>query len=143
SILLAAEPRARPSRQTRGGIRMTYADVFSEVRVLVVEDDADLLESIRSALSPRYRVTTSPSPGAALNLVGSGKHFDVLVCGYQMLEMSGRELRDRLGEIDPVLAHNSLLVVCGRLSEEDEEDLDQVNARARYDPVRTERPPAE
>ena len=113
--------------------------MLNDVRVLVVEDDPALLGSIESALQERHRVTACRSPQSALAMVEAGKHFDVLVCGYEMREMNGRELRARLAERDPVLAHNSLLLGHGRLSIDDEELLEDAHARVLYHPLRSER----
>ena len=71
---------------------------LSDIRVLVVEEDADLLEAIVDALSPRYRSTSCRSAHSALALLESGRRFDVLVVGFQMLEMRGRELHERIAE---------------------------------------------
>ena len=87
-----------------------------EVRVLVVEDDADLIESVRRVLPRSFRVTACRSARAAVAIVEAGKFFDVLICGYEMLEMSGRELHWLIADLDPVLARNALVIVSSRLS---------------------------
>ncbi|HTO96195.1 MAG TPA: hypothetical protein VMK66_04045 [Myxococcales bacterium] len=115
------------------------ADPLSDTRVLVVEEEADVLEAIVSALSSLYRPTPCRSAHRALALLESGGRFDVLVCAYQMLEMTGRDLHERLAEIDFLLARNSLLIVAGRPSPDDERYLDQAGVRLLYHPFRLER----
>jgi len=110
-----------------------------DVRVLVVEDDADLVESIRRLLSRSFRVTACRSARAAISLIESGKFFDVLVCGYEMLEMNGRELHAAITELDPVLARNALAIVCGRVPREDEQYFEDRRVRLLYNPFRSER----
>jgi CheY-like chemotaxis protein len=86
-------------RQERDhGLQAESHEPASDIRVLVVEEDADLLEAIVDALSPRYRSTSCRSAHSALALLESGRRFDVLVVGFQMLEMSGRELHERIAE---------------------------------------------
>ena len=62
---------------------------FSDVRVLVVADDRDLFDAIRSALRSSYRLTACRSPKSALALIDGGKRFDILVAAFHLLEMTG------------------------------------------------------
>ncbi|MGZ6125335.1 MAG: response regulator [Myxococcales bacterium] len=119
--------------------RQMPTDPLADTRVLVVEEDADLLEAITSALSSICRPTPCRSAHRALALLESGRRFDVLVCGYEMLEMTGRDLHERLAQIDFVLARHSLWIVAGRLSPEDEGYADEARARVLYHPFRLDR----
>ena len=119
--------------------RQMPTDPLSDTRVLVVEEEADLLEAIATALSSLYRPTPCRSAHRALAMVESGRRFDVLICAYQMLEMTGRNLHERLAQVDFVLAGNALLLVAGRPSQEDERYLDESGVRLLYHPFRLER----
>ena len=110
-----------------------------EVRVLVVEDDADLIESVRRVLPRTFRVTACRSARAAVAIVEAGKFFDVLICGYEMLEMNGRELHSSIADLDAVLARNALLIVSSRLSPEDERYFEDRRVRLIYSPFRSDR----
>lgn len=111
-------------------------DPLSDMRVLMVEEDADLLAAITSAVCSMSRPTPCRSAHRALALLESGKRFDILVCGYQMLEMTGREFHARLAQLDFVLARHSLLIVAGRLSADDEHYVDEARLRVLYHPFR-------
>jgi CheY-like chemotaxis protein len=113
--------------------------VLFEVRLLVAEDDADLIDCIRRVLSRSFRVTACRSARAALSLVAEGKFFDVLICGYEMLEMSGRDLHSAIADLDPVLARNTLVIVSGRLAPTDEQYFEGRRVRLLYSPFRSER----
>lgn len=119
--------------------RQMPTDPLSDTRVLVVEEEADLLEAIVGGLASLYRPTPCRSAHRALALLEAGRRFDVLVSAYQMLEMTGRDFHERLAEIDFVLASNALLIVAGRPTHEDERYLGQAGVRLLYHPFRLER----
>lgn len=108
---------------------------LSETRVLVFSQDPALVESVRRALSPRYRVTTCASSLAALSLVESGKRFDVVVGGLE----GGLEFHDRLDLADPVLARSCLFLAPGRISASDEAFVEQIHVRALFGALRIDR----
>ena len=112
---------------------------FSDVRVLVVADDRDLFDAIRSALRSSYRLTACRSPKSALALIDGGKRFDILVAAFHLLEMSGPDLYRRVSDADAVLARNCLLIVSGRLSPDEERFLDLGRGRVMYEPFRADR----
>ena len=74
-------------------------------RVLVVEDDASLLDTISSALGGHgYRVSAATTAEHALKIVASGgPRFDLLLADLILPGMTGVELRDRLRAVDPAL----------------------------------------
>jgi CheY-like chemotaxis protein len=111
---------------------------LSQCRVLIVEDDFDLLKFIGSALSA-FRVTSCRSAHEALSMLGNGRRFDVLVTGYELLEMSGREVHEHVATLDYVLSRHSLLLVSGRLTSSDEDYLDESHLHVLYMPCKPER----
>jgi response regulator RpfG family c-di-GMP phosphodiesterase len=113
-------------------------DVPSDIRVLLVEEEADLLEWMTSVLSP-YRPTPCRSGNRALALLDSGMRFDMLVTAYRMLEMTGCQLHQLVARVDFMLARNALLIVAGHLSAEDERYVDSSRVRVMYQPFRGER----
>ena len=114
------------------------SDELPEARVLLVEEEADLLEWMTSVLSP-YRPTPCRSGNRALALLDAGTRFDMLVTAYRMLEMTGCQLHQLIARIDFMLARNTLLIVAGRLSGDDERYVDQSRLRVMYQPFRGER----
>ena len=85
-------PKARP--------RMASANVGSET-ILVVDDDASVLESIRGLLQRGgYRVFTAGGSDAALDLVAQrGAEISLVILDVQMPGMSGPELGRRLADL--------------------------------------------
>lgn len=70
-------------------------------QVLVVEDSADVSESIRRTLSRAgFQVTVADTPSQALELL-ERRHFDLLLTDVIMPQMNGRELAERALQLDP------------------------------------------
>jgi DNA-binding response OmpR family regulator len=72
-------------------------------RVLVVDDEADILELVSDILTTSgHRVDTAASGSAALRLLADGR-YDVLFCDLGMREMSGWEVVAAVRGRDPAL----------------------------------------
>ena len=71
--------------------------------ILLVEDEPSILSMVRSVLERwDYRVLSADTPGKALRLAETrGKEIDLLLTDVVMPEMNGRELSERLVEINP------------------------------------------
>ena len=67
----------------------------SQPRVLVVDDDPGVLQSLKLLLSDDCEVTVSDKPAEALAMAESGK-FDVIVTDYRMPGMNGAEFAKAL-----------------------------------------------
>jgi DNA-binding NtrC family response regulator len=115
------------------------ADALSTASVLIIEDDPNLMGIVRNAIEPNYRITACLSAREALALLDNGERFDVMITALHLPDLSAPELLQRVGEADPVLARNSLLIAKRRLSIADEEFLDDSHVRAIFVPLRTER----
>jgi len=73
-------------------------------RVLIVDDDKNLLKFIRAALeSEGYQCETAMSPLSALELVGKGS-FDIMITDIVLPEMNGLELTKKAKKVKPRLA---------------------------------------
>lgn len=67
-------------------------------RVLVVDDDSEILELVTAALSPvKYEVTTATSGEKALQLVES-EEPDIMLLDIVMMPLTGFDVLDRLRE---------------------------------------------
>jgi EAL domain-containing protein (putative c-di-GMP-specific phosphodiesterase class I) len=80
----------------------------SRGRVLIVDDDADVLKAYRSSLTRAgYEVEALESPLEALERIRSGS-FDTVVCDISMPEVDGIELLSRIrshdGDLPVILA---------------------------------------
>ena len=61
-------------------------------RVLLVDDDPELLTALGRSLSPRFEVVTAASGAEALHVLETAGPFAVLVSDYEMPIMDGTEL---------------------------------------------------
>ncbi|MBS3966672.1 MAG: response regulator [Truepera sp.] len=64
--------------------------------VLAVDDDAQTLQLIRSALQRRYKVWTFSDPYKALASVQEGVRPQLVLCNHQLFGMTGSEFRSQL-----------------------------------------------
>jgi len=75
------------------------AEPTSQHRILIVDDEAPNLDSLRDILGSTYPVTTCLRAGEALEKIAAGEEYSVVISDYMMPEMSGveffKELRQR------------------------------------------------
>jgi CheY-like chemotaxis protein len=84
-------------------------------RVLVVDDEPLILESVRLVLSNEFDVLVTTLPEQALAWMTSGEWFDVVLCDVMMPSMNGIELRDRIHAASPEQAARIVFVTGGAL----------------------------
>jgi CheY-like chemotaxis protein len=82
-------------------------------RVLVVDDEPLVAESLRLVLSDEFLVSATTYPEQALAQIESGESFDVLLCDVMMPLMNGVELRNRIDAISPDQAARIVFVTGG------------------------------
>jgi two-component system, OmpR family, alkaline phosphatase synthesis response regulator PhoP len=81
-------------------------------RILVIDDEEDILELLRDELGKRGYETVVASNGEAGLSHLSQRDFDLIFCDWKMPGMSGREVYERIGVIKPELRQR-LVVVTG------------------------------
>lgn len=64
---------------------------MSQPRILFVDDEPMVLDSMRRALGTRYEIATAHSGPAALGLIGREGPFDVVLSDKRMPRMDGLE----------------------------------------------------
>jgi CheY-like chemotaxis protein len=84
-----------PPHRSESGVRPSIG------RVLVIDDDAMVANSIARSLSGVHMVTVVNSAADGLALLASGRRFDVILCDVMMPGMSGMDLFERLREVAP------------------------------------------
>jgi PAS domain S-box-containing protein len=93
---------ARASGVTAAPVRHPRLDVA--LKVLVIEDDPDNLESIRLALELKgHAVETAFSGEAALHKLRQGIDCDTVICDVGMPGMSGWEVARAIGQLRPAI----------------------------------------
>ncbi len=85
-------------------------------RLLVVEDNSDVLEYLRKELSPGYEVTTATNGQEGLDEAGR-RMPDVVVADLMMPVMDGLEMCSRL-KLSPETCHIPVLILTARGSDE-------------------------
>jgi CheY-like chemotaxis protein len=82
-------------------------------RILVVDDDADILDVITHALRPAHQVVTASNGLDAIAGIKEGDRFDVILSDVQMPELDGVELYIELLASVPEQAQRIVLISSG------------------------------
>jgi CheY-like chemotaxis protein len=82
-------------------------------RVLVVDDEPLVAESLRLVLSDEFSVIALTQPEHALADIVAGESFDVILCDVMMQGLNGVELRDRIEAIAPDQAARIVFITGG------------------------------
>jgi two-component system cell cycle sensor histidine kinase/response regulator CckA len=101
-------------------------------RILVVDDEIDLVHVMRTALSEEHDVVTAVSGREALELLARDAAFDLILCDVMMPEVSGVDVLRALRTRSPALADRVVFVTGGTFTSADREYLESV-ANARID----------
>lgn len=85
-------------------------------RVLIVDDELLVAESMRRVLADEFEVTTMTEPAAALARLTSGQEwYDVILCDVMMPGIDGVELHARVAKVAPDVAARIIFVTGGIL----------------------------
>ena len=99
-------------------------------RVLVVDDEELVLQTIRRALAPHHDVTCLKNAREALEHLERGDAFDVILVDLSMPDMSGMEFYERLKRSRPEVSRRVVMISGGATSSRAAEFLSLVpNAR--------------
>ena len=98
---------------TDASVRNPSGTVARRARVLVVDDERLVGDSLRRVLADEFSVTATTDPEQALAGIASGESFDVILCDVMMPVMNGVELRDRIDAISPDQAARIVFVTGG------------------------------
>jgi two-component system, NtrC family, sensor kinase len=93
--------------------------------VLVVDDEEDILDLIRKTLEKQdYRIQTAADGEVALNHLSRAR-YDLIISDWKMPEVNGRQLYQRLLEIDPGATKRMIFMTGDVLSEKTERYLEE------------------
>jgi CheY-like chemotaxis protein len=84
-------------------------------RVLIVDDESNILTAMHRLLSPEFEVILAAEPESALDRLSAGESFDVILCDVMMPRMNGVELRDRVEAFAPDQAARIIFITGGLL----------------------------
>jgi CheY-like chemotaxis protein len=96
-------------------------------RVLVVDDDALVLLSIRRLLDEDHDLVTTTSAHEALRRMRECERFDLIVADLMMPEMTGMELHERVAAEWPELAQRMLFITGGAFTPTAQQFLQNVS----------------
>ncbi|RKG73119.1 response regulator, partial [Corallococcus sp. CA049B] len=105
-------------------------------RVLIVDDEPRLAQSMRLLLEPDHEVVTVTRGEDALAKAAAGESFDVVLCDLQMPGMDGIAVYRRLQQEAPGLASRVVFISGGASSPEARAFLETVAQRVLEKPVR-------
>lgn len=87
----------------------------TEVKVLIVDDDEEILDSLRLYLGRRGCVTATARSGAEMDQILEKKDFDVIILDLMMPEEDGLSICRRLPEGQPILMLSAIGDVTDRV----------------------------
>lgn len=95
-------------------------------RVLVVDDEPLVAESVRRVLAEEFDVSSTTDALEALARLTCGDWYDVVLCDVMMPKLNGVQLRDRVHAQYPELAARIILVTGGIVVPSVEQMLERV-----------------
>jgi CheY-like chemotaxis protein len=98
----------------------------SRPRVLVIDDELLVAQSLRLVLSAEFDVAVTTQPREALAWIASGESYDVILCDVMMPELNGVQLRERIAALDSEQAARVVFITGGLLLPEVRLLLDRV-----------------
>jgi signal transduction histidine kinase/ActR/RegA family two-component response regulator len=116
SFQLMLPVEAPDAAQTTPTEVLAHTSVDTVPRILVVDDEPDLVDVIRATLETAgYDVASAESGAVALELIAEAR-FDAVLSDMRMPDMDGRMLWRALRERNPALAQRTLFVTGDTLS---------------------------
>jgi CheY-like chemotaxis protein len=112
-----------PSSETAARMAATRA------RVLVIDDEVAIANTLRELLEPENEVTAVTSGADAIDRVRGGSQYDVVLCDLMMPQMSGMEVYDRLRATAPGLEERVVFMTGGAFTSRAAEFLARVPNR--------------
>lgn len=103
-------------------------------RVLLVDDEQLLLDTIALLLEPDFDVVATNDSEHAWELLRDGARFDVIVSDLSMPSPDGRELYERLLQLDPLQAEHFLIVTGGAANSRGRVFLESMEGRVLLKP---------
>lgn len=88
-------------------------------RVLIVEDNIELLRLMKRLLQPRYHILTAGDGREALQLIQTNK-VDIVVSDVMMPEMDGYELTDHIKH-NEIYSHLPIILLTAKTTEDDQQ----------------------
>jgi CheY-like chemotaxis protein len=95
-------------------------------RILIIDDEPAVGRTLHRLLGGDHDVTVLCDGQQALELIGQGTHFDVVLCDLTMPDLSGIDVYERCRAGRPDLAQRFVFMTGGTFSNTSREFLDSV-----------------
>jgi signal transduction histidine kinase/ActR/RegA family two-component response regulator len=115
-------PEPKPERSRAPGA----APAARRGRVLVVDDDPSVAQSVKRLLRGEHDVDVRTSAREALDLVAAGERFDAILCDLIMPNMTGMDLHAALTRVAPDQASRLIVLTGGAFTARARQFLDAV-----------------
>jgi CheY-like chemotaxis protein len=86
---------------------------MNRFRILVVDDDARVAGAVRESLVDAYTMVVEMDPAAALGRLARGERFDLILCDLMMPGLTGMDLHEAVGRLDPAQAARMVFMTGG------------------------------
>ena len=103
-------------------------------RVLLI-DDEPIMHRLMSRVLAAHEVVVKGDAGDALQLLGIGERFDVILCDLNMPKMNGMQFHHALSDIDEAAVDRMLFVTGGALNAASELFIGNMPGRVVQKPV--------
>ncbi|MDY7231851.1 PAS domain S-box protein [Hyalangium rubrum] len=108
-------------------------------RVLVIDDDPEVRESLSRIIGPAHVIEHSETGKAAQELLVGGADYDVIFCDVMMPDVTGMDLHDVVAARRPELLERMVFMSAGTFTPRTTEFFERVSARRidkPFDPTR-------
>jgi signal transduction histidine kinase/CheY-like chemotaxis protein len=104
------EPRGPTEQRGRAELEPTPG---TRARILVIDDEPNILRALTRTLSGEYAVVSVASGRDAQRLISTDSQFDLVLCDLMMSQVSGTELHAWLAKHHPKLAKQVVFITGG------------------------------
>jgi len=119
----------------RGASRPASGTRTRIARVLVVDDEALVVQSLRLVLSGEFEIFGTTHAQEALEWLSSGQTYDVILCDVMMPGLNGVELLEQVAAFSPDQAARLVFVTGGLVLPEVRSMLDRVSNAVLEKPI--------
>ena len=120
--MLVILPAAEPPETSGPEARSSVASVPARGRALIIDDEEQIVELVRTALESRGWTTVAVTDANAVEDAAEREKFEVVICDLKMPGKSGLEILSLLRAKRPELARRFLLMT-GDLGDMDKKKL--------------------
>jgi signal transduction histidine kinase len=113
SVFRVVLPGVKGAVPTASSPSIVASAIEPRGRLLVIDDEQSICESIAEAMAPYHDVVTTTTAHRALELLRAGERFDVILCDIRMPEMTGIAFNTQLGTENPAQASHVVLMSGG------------------------------